>query len=198
MNYKVVNNGRDLSQSFKALSASSYTGVENCETKTDDMFWVHTSHQGWLGAVRRLSATTKNIVVISSDQSYREMCQALVSGSRGYCADDLSVTEIEAVSRSVANGGLWVNESVLCDVIEALAGSAMYQRHELPVGQLTKREAEVVNGILEGKRNEEIAELHGISVRTVKEHVSSILRKYQAKDRVDLLLKLGSFNKPAV
>ena len=57
--------------------------------------------------------------------------------------------------------------------------------------QLSNREQDVVNLLLEGKSNKLIASSLHISERTVEFHLKNILDKYQVNSRVELVLKLG-------
>ncbi|HEY3310271.1 MAG TPA: helix-turn-helix transcriptional regulator [Anaerolineales bacterium] len=59
------------------------------------------------------------------------------------------------------------------------------------IDQLSKREWEVVNLLLEGKSNKMIAAVLGISDRTVEFHLKNIYLKCQVRSRVELILKLG-------
>jgi DNA-binding CsgD family transcriptional regulator len=52
---------------------------------------------------------------------------------------------------------------------------------------MTKREQEVLQSLLQGKTNKQIAIFLGISDFTVRDHVSSILRKAGVKSRLELL-----------
>lgn len=54
--------------------------------------------------------------------------------------------------------------------------------------QLTCRENDVFKLILEGKNNREIAELLCITHHTVKAHVSSILKKFGVKTRIEVAI----------
>jgi DNA-binding CsgD family transcriptional regulator len=56
---------------------------------------------------------------------------------------------------------------------------------------LSKREQEVLNLLLEGKSNKQIASSLSISERTVEFHLSNIYNKFQVGSRVELVLKLG-------
>ena len=51
---------------------------------------------------------------------------------------------------------------------------------------LTSRQKEVLNMLVEGRSNKEIAVLMGIEVRTVKAHIASLLRKMGVKNRIAL------------
>jgi len=52
---------------------------------------------------------------------------------------------------------------------------------------LTKRELDILRYLVKGYQNEEIAEVLYMSKHTVKAHVSSILRKLNARNRVNAL-----------
>lgn len=56
--------------------------------------------------------------------------------------------------------------------------------------QLTPRETEVAKMIAEGKRNRSIAFSLGISEQTVKNHVSRVLLKLDAKNRTQVAIKM--------
>lgn len=55
---------------------------------------------------------------------------------------------------------------------------------------LTARELEVLNCIHEGLTNPEIAKKLCITISTVKAHISSLLQKVNAKNRIELLLMI--------
>jgi DNA-binding CsgD family transcriptional regulator len=57
-----------------------------------------------------------------------------------------------------------------------------------PVG-LSRREKEVLNGVLENLANKEIASRLSISERTVKFHVSSLFVKFKVRSRIELIRK---------
>jgi len=60
------------------------------------------------------------------------------------------------------------------------------------VDQLSNREREVVELLLQGKSNKLIAASLGISDRTVEFHLSNIYTKFQVSSRIELILKLGN------
>jgi DNA-binding NarL/FixJ family response regulator len=56
------------------------------------------------------------------------------------------------------------------------------------IGQLRPREREVLELMVAGLRNREIGERLFITVRTVKFHVSNILRKFEAQSRAEVIV----------
>jgi LuxR family maltose regulon positive regulatory protein len=63
--------------------------------------------------------------------------------------------------------------------------------------QLSKREKEVVQLVLQGKSNKQIALALNISVRTVEFHLKNIYAKLQVSSRIELILRLGQTPKIA-
>jgi len=61
----------------------------------------------------------------------------------------------------------------------------------IPNVQLSKREKEVLEHVLQGKSNKQIALSLAITVRTVEFHLKNIYAKFQVSSRIELLLKLG-------
>ena len=62
-----------------------------------------------------------------------------------------------------------------------------------PPLQLSRREQQVLSGILQNLANKEIAARLCVADRTVKFHVSSLLKKFHVKGRIGLMLKASSF-----
>lgn len=59
---------------------------------------------------------------------------------------------------------------------------------------LTNREKEVLKLVCEGYNNTEIAEILHISKHTAKAHVTSIIKKYNNRNRIDIAYKAGKEN----
>jgi len=88
----------------------------------------------------------------------------------------------------VSAGGFWVPRDLLSRFIDSNLG-VMRGRYVKPSpANLTKREREVLDALLENLANKEIADRLNISERTVKFHVSSLLEKFSMRRRTDLIL----------
>ena len=89
----------------------------------------------------------------------------------------------------VATGGIWVPRPVLSRFVDSILSSTQgrHLRAEAP-SDLSKRETEVLNGLLENLANKEVADRLNISERTVKFHVSNLLAKFGVRRRADLIL----------
>lgn len=162
---------------------------------TCNLCWVSARCKDWPQLLTRLKNQGVTTILISPLLQVREMQLAFLAGARGYCGETLSSRQMDNILSTVSQSGIWVPESLLTRMVGNLAGLAEFKRHDQDEFTLTEREKEVTNGILDGKSNADIARHMQITERTVKQHISAILRKYGVRDRVGLLLKLGHFEK---
>jgi DNA-binding NarL/FixJ family response regulator len=59
--------------------------------------------------------------------------------------------------------------------------------------ELTRREQEILEILVHGKSNKEISEDLYISTETTKKHIKNIMRKTQARSRLEILVKISNF-----
>jgi DNA-binding NarL/FixJ family response regulator len=89
----------------------------------------------------------------------------------------------------VSSGGFWVSREVLSRFVDSILNTTQGRRlrGESPT-ELSRREQEVLNSLLENLANKEVASRLHISERTVKFHVSNLLAKFGVRRRADLIL----------
>ena len=89
----------------------------------------------------------------------------------------------------VASGGFWVPREVLSRFVDSILSTTQGRRlrGDSPA-ELSRREQEVLAGLLENLANKEVADRLHISERTVKFHVSNLLAKFGVRRRADLIL----------
>jgi DNA-binding NarL/FixJ family response regulator len=95
------------------------------------------------------------------------------------------VNAIEAI----ADGRFWLPRALMSAFLEATVSSGgRLPSVGGPGAELTQREREVLEGLLENRSNKEIGAKLGITERGVKFHVSNLLRKHSVRRRADLIL----------
>ena len=114
--------------------------------------------------------------------------EGLKLGARGYLLKDVSFAKLTEAVRIVASGGTMINPVVTERLVRGLTNVSKAPA-EAPLQALTRRELEVVRLLAAGLSNAEIADALRLSEGTVKNHVSSILSKLAARDRVRAILK---------
>ena len=112
------------------------------------------------------------ILVFTSSFSEQGICRALSLGVHGCLLSDASMDEVVRGVRTVARGQRFLSAAVA----DRVAESFVY-------APLTPRETDVLGGLGAGQCNKAIARDLGISVGTVKAHVSALMDKMNASSR---------------
>ena len=131
-----------------------------------------------------------SVIVLTPYDTDEHLFQAVKSGAASYLSKDTSADELASVVRRIHRGEHIINETVLArpKVAErvlkqfqdlSLMGTAI----ETLSAPLTSRELEILSYVAHGYINKQVAHKLGISEQTIKNHMSSILRKLDANDR---------------
>lgn len=116
------------------------------------------------------------VVVFSASESVADVRRALDLGALGYVPKSSSPTTLVAALKLVLDGEIYVPTFVLRSSAVAADGGE-------PSAGLTGRQAEVLTLITEGLANRQIAHRLGLSEKTVKAHVTAVLRGLNVKSR---------------
>lgn len=141
-------------------------------------------------ALRRLERPPQ-IIVLTTFQADRQVVAALRAGASGFLVKDTPPTEIIKAIRLVAGGDAIVSPSVTRTLLSHFGDSEATQRHLAAAEQLaalTDREREVAVAVGAGASNAEIAASLFMSEATVKAHVSRLLSKLDAANRVQVAI----------
>jgi len=129
------------------------------------------------------------IIVVAEKFDATESYSLLQMGAKGLLSYAEAREQLPRALPLVANGGFWVPRSVLSGFVDSiLAGSYSRRLKADTAADLSRREQEVLNALLENLANKEIGSKLNISERTVKFHVSNLLSKFGVRRRADLIL----------
>lgn len=128
------------------------------------------------------------IVVITTFDQDEYVYGALRAGARGFLLKDAGPQLLAQAIRSAAEGDALIAPRVTARLLTTFAGRDPRADRPDPCEPLSPREEEVLLTVAKGLTNIEIGkELH-ISSSTVKTHVASLMRKLDARNRVEVAI----------
>ena len=132
---------------------------------------------------------TTRVIMLSVTADTNQTVQALELGACGVLRKEVSSEILLKSIRAVVQGQYWVGRRDMAGAIDALRSvrsleSENASRHF----GLSPREMQILQGLVEGLPNKEIARSFGISEQTVKHHISSIFDKTGMSNRLELVI----------
>jgi DNA-binding NarL/FixJ family response regulator len=135
-------------------------------------------------ASRRLAIATPQtrVLVLTISAAENDVTDAVLAGACGYLLKDASIESIVGGIRAAAAGESLISPRIATKLLDQIRSKG--PGPDEPGADLTERELEILQLMAAGKDNPEIAEALFISPRTVKNHISNILRKLQIENRI--------------
>lgn len=134
------------------------------------------------------------IILLSSSIDGQQVVKAIRAGVAAYVLRNTSWDDLLTTLYEVRKGTYPINELVLslpdvaAQVLGAFRQMAVDEDTQSVYSPLSPRELQVLELVAAGRTNKEIALLLDISNQTVKNHVSSILRKLAVNDRTQAVI----------
>ena len=142
---------------------------------------------------RELPATS--VVVMAVDEDEEALFEAIKAGAAAFIVKDISPEDLVTVIRRASNGEFLINDKVFAKpavasrVLKEFRELAVYGQEAQPIfAPLSPREVEILDNIAQGMTNKQVAYALSISEQTVKNHMSSILRKLAVNDRTQAVV----------
>jgi DNA-binding NarL/FixJ family response regulator len=135
-----------------------------------------------------------HVLVLTTFDDDEDVFEGLRAGAVGYLLKDASSDKLFEAIRSAARGEYFLQPSITSKVMAEFARLSREARRQ-PEGllePLSEREMEILHLLAQGLSNRMIAGQLVIAEGTVKNHVTSILSKMDARDRLQAVLKAKS------
>lgn len=154
-------------------------------------------HLDSLSAVRRrtlfqaLQAKGQLYAVLTDRPQDDEGIRLLALGAKGYASTFITGSLLQQLIETLCRGDIWATPAVMQKLLRRLLNGRPAELLSEQLGldaNLSEREQEVMDILVTGAANKVIARKLEITERTVKAHISAILRKTGAGDRVSLIL----------
>lgn len=141
---------------------------------------------GQIVANPALSST--RIVIVTTFELDEYVARAIRAGASGFLVKDTEPVELIRAVRVVAAGDALLSPSVTRRLLERVSADLTDAPDATQLSVLTEREREVLGLVGQGLTNDEIGRSLFLSPLTAKTHVSRIMSKLLARDRVQLVV----------
>jgi DNA-binding NarL/FixJ family response regulator len=135
------------------------------------------------------------VVVMAQDEDEESLFASIKAGAAAFVIKDISPDDLIHVIRRVSQGEFLINDKVFSKpavasrVLKEFRELAVYGQEAQPIfAPLSPREVEILDNIAQGMTNKQVAYALSISEQTVKNHMSSILRKLAVNDRTQAVV----------
>ncbi|MDQ3880176.1 MAG: response regulator transcription factor [Chloroflexota bacterium] len=135
------------------------------------------------------------IIVLAANDDEDQLFDAIKAGAAAFILKDVDPSDLIAIIRRVQTGEYLINDKVFSKpavasrVLKEFRQLAVYGNDAQPIfAPLSPREVEILDNIAQGMTNKQVAYALSISEQTVKNHMSSILRKLSVNDRTQAVV----------
>jgi DNA-binding NarL/FixJ family response regulator len=142
---------------------------------------------------RELAAA--GIIILADDEDEDALFDAIKAGAAAFILKDIGPDDLVTIIRRVRAGEYLINDKVFSKptvagrVLKEFRELAVYGQEAQPIfAPLSPREVEILDNIAQGMTNKQVAFALSISEQTVKNHMSSILRKLSVNDRTQAVV----------
>ncbi len=149
---------------------------------------------------------TTKVLIMTMHGTAETVLAAFAAGADSYCVKDVDADHLIEAVRLTAKGNCWIDPAIAQFILEQtrhayIASTSANQAPKVQIQslstedsqyistQLTERELDVLQLIVQGCSNEQIASRLFITVGTIKTHVRNILNKLNVDDRTQAAVK---------
>ncbi|WP_431930509.1 response regulator transcription factor [Micromonospora sp. RP3T] len=128
------------------------------------------------------------VVVITTFDLDEYVYGALKAGARGFLLKDAGAEMLAQAVHAAARGDALIAPNITARLLSSFANSRPRPVPPEPVEPLTAREEQVLLAAARGRTNSEIGDELAISLSTVKTHIAALMRKLDARNRVEIVM----------
>ena len=128
------------------------------------------------------------VVVITTFDLDEYVYGALKAGARGFLLKDAGAELLAQAVHAAARGDALIAPNITARLLSSFANNRSRPMPPEPVEPLTAREEQVLLAAARGRTNSEIGDELSISLSTVKTHIAALMRKLNARNRVEIVM----------
>jgi two-component system, NarL family, nitrate/nitrite response regulator NarL len=172
----------DVDSAQSAIAAAQELRPDVC------LLDIHMPGGGGIAAAAEISQLLPEtpIVMLTASQDDRDLFAALRAGASGYLVKGMDPDRIGPALQSALAGEIILPKWLVKQVVEEFQPPPrrrLQLPHRATQVQLTEREAEILDLMVEGQSTEDMAKKLFVAQVTVRSHIAAVLKKLQVKDR---------------
>jgi DNA-binding NarL/FixJ family response regulator len=167
--------------------------MSHCKEFSPDVLLINNNalSQSPSQLIRDIQVICKDTIVLLFGQAMSDsyLYDAIRAGARGYLNEKMRASHLITALEEVINGGYWVERKIMYKLI---SDKSIHDKIDENISalsiNLSVRESEVLELLLEGMTTNEISERIFLSHQGVKAHLTSLFRKFEVKNRAQLII----------
>lgn len=164
--------------------------IESLKKVTPDVILMDVSMPK-MGGIEALQIVAQNypeigVIMLSMHEEPEYLVQSIQAGASSYLLKNVEKEELTLAIQKVAKGEKYINNHSAMLLSQGLTNLKKQKSKAITI---TEREKEVLNCVVDGLSNKQIASQLFISVRTVETHRNNLLKKFSAQNTADLIKK---------
>lgn len=172
-----------------ATGASAKEAIAAAREHIPDVALLDLSMPGnGITAAREIVANklAKHVAMLTVSEDDSDVTSALQVGAIGYVLKGVSAEELRRILKGIARGEAHVSPGLAAQVLKIM--QAPKAKTPDLIGDLSKREEEILRLVATGQSNREVADALKLQEKTVKHYMTIILSKLHARNRVEAAL----------
>ena len=162
------------------------------ETKPDLVLLdIHMPRRDGLETIKilRQKLPETKVVMLTVSDDEEDLFEAIKAGAKGYLLKNLHPQQLYAVLEGVGQGEAAISGKMASKILQEFNQSGQEPVGETDPDALTEREVEVLEQVVTGATNKEIAATLHITENTVKIHLRNILEKLHVQNRIQAAVR---------
>jgi two-component system, NarL family, nitrate/nitrite response regulator NarL len=157
--------------------------------KSPDILILDIAIREGLDLVAEMATQGIKCVVLTALDDVLSVSNALAAGANGYILKGVSGLELITALKAVHNGQPYVTAELAVRLLIGVKGKTLVPKRDAKVqSALTYREQQVLEHIVKGFTNQEIAEKLGLTIGTIKYYLSQLFKKLHVRNRVQAVI----------
>ncbi|PLL12329.1 DNA-binding response regulator [Tabrizicola sp. TH137] len=186
--YRIVETGATAEEALRLVREVK------CEILVTDLNLMGEELEG----IRRIRAERPDlkIMIFTEATSPRTCLQVMKAGADGFVLKGSSTDDLAAAIETILSGQEFISPPLATSITQEKELEKQ-RRQKLASVALSSRENQVAHELLNGASNKEIAVKLSISYKTVKFYMNQIMRKFDVRNRLEVVLELQRMNSSA-